>query len=341
MRAWIDIENPPQVQYLLPIRDAILDRGGEVLVTARDYGFALDLLRARGVPSHPVGGAFGASRWRKAAGAWQRSRGLVQVAREHGRPDFVLCSGRPAVLAARRMGLPSFVIEDYEYSHQRLYGLVGTTVLHPEAIDEAVLVSRGLRRAQLVAFRGLKEDISFAGIDIEAVEPHPLPEVDERLVRVLFRPPAEQSHYFRSESRELALATLDELARRPDVTVIFTPRSPAQVAYLDTRVFANPPVLLDRPLPFVPLLKAVDTVISSGGTMLREAAYLGIPAVSILRSEIGGVDRYLEDLGRLTIVESADELSGLVLTKHPRAPVLRSNPDLVAEILDAVSERLP
>ena len=52
-----------------------------------------------------------------------------------------------------------------------------------------------------------------------------------------------------------------------------------------------------KAVPFVPLLKAVDLVICSGGTMLREAAYLGVPAYSIFKSRIGGVDRYLASIG--------------------------------------------
>ena len=39
--------------------------------------------------------------------------------------------------------------------------------------------------------------------------------------------------------------------------------------------------------------------------MLREAAYLGVPAYSILRSAIGSVDRYLESIGRLRILSTA------------------------------------
>lgn len=341
MRAWIDIDNPPQVQYLTPFRDAFAGLGTDVVVTARDYGFALDLLRERSVPFEPVGRAFGGSRWGKVAGSWRRSSDLLQVLERRGRPDFVLCSSRPAAIAARRLKIPAFVVEDYEYSHQLLYGLTGATILYSDAIDPRALAARGLRRSQLVAFKGLKEDISFAGVDLDAVAPHPFPGLDERLVRVLFRPPAEHSHYFRSESLELALAALDELARRPDVVVLYSPRAREQSAYLRERTFANPPVLLDRPVPFVPLLKAVDAVISSGGTMLREAAYLGIPAVSVFRSEIGGVDRYLESLGRLRILESREELPGLELAKGERAPVLRSNPRAVCDIVEAVLERVP
>jgi hypothetical protein len=51
---------------------------------------------------------------------------------------------------------------------------------------------------------------------------------------------------------------------------------------------------------------------SSGGTMLREAAYLGIPAYSIFRSEVGAVDRYLEATGRLHLLERAADLDPIV-----------------------------
>ena len=44
MLAWIDIDNPPQVQYMVPFVDAFERRGLDVLVTARDYGFTTELL---------------------------------------------------------------------------------------------------------------------------------------------------------------------------------------------------------------------------------------------------------------------------------------------------------
>ena len=51
-----------------------------------------------------------------------------------------------------------------------------------------------------------------------------------------------------------------------------------------------------------------DLVISGGGTMNREAAALGVPVYSIFRGKIGAVDRYLSENGRLTLIESVDDL---------------------------------
>jgi hypothetical protein len=51
-----------------------------------------------------------------------------------------------------------------------------------------------------------------------------------------------------------------------------------------------------------------DFVVSGGGTMNREAAALGVPVYSIFRGKIGAVDRYLSENGRLTLLESIEDI---------------------------------
>ena len=82
---------------------------------------------------------------------------------------------------------------------------------------------------------------------------------------------------------------------------VFPSGSPAKRRCL-TDCPGSTAVTLSRSVPFVSLLKSVDAVVCSGGTMLREAAYLGIPAYSILQSEIGAVDRWLERIGRAKLI---------------------------------------
>jgi predicted glycosyltransferase len=106
--------------------------------------------------------------------------------------------------------------------------------------------------------------------------------------------------------------------------------------------WTRPPIVLRRPLPFVSLLKAVDAVLCSGGTMFREAAYLGIPAYSIFQGQLGAVDLHLEAVGRASIIRSAAELSRIRI-EHRSGPLspMRSNAALADEIarrvLDASS----
>lgn len=339
MRIWIDIENPPQVQYLLPFRDAFERVGAEVVVTARDYGITYELLANEGVDFHRVGAAFGRGRRRKAIGLARRVHSLSRVLRQTGRPDALITAGRASAVVARRLRIPAFVLTDYEHTNHSVGRLTRSYIVFPDAIDPASFLECGIRADRLLSYAGLKEDITFAGPDVDAVTAASLEAPDE-LVRVLFRPPAEESHYYSPESGKVALALLEHLSRREDAVLVLAPRYPRQAAYLDRFDWVNPPVVLDRAIPFLSLLKAVDVVISSGGTMVREAAYLGVPAYSILRNAAGGVDRHLESVGRLRFLASPDDFGTLDLRKGVRESVLASNPRLLEELVDAMLERI-
>jgi predicted glycosyltransferase len=339
MRIWIDIDNPPQVQYLLPFRAAFEAAGVGTVVTARDYGSTLALLQDAGVEAHVFGTRVGRGKVRKVSALVRRAGELSRFFAEEGRCDAMLGASRPAAVAARRLGIPSFIVGDYEYANVSVYRLTGSTILYPDAIDPQTFCSRGLRMDQLLAFRGLKEDISFAGVDLDSVAPFDLGDVPQPLVRVLFRPPSETSHYYNGESTTMASAALRHLADAGAV-VVFAPRERAQRACLEGIEWAHEPIVLDRAVPFVSLLKSVDAVVCSGGTMLREAAYLGIPAYSIFQSRIGGVDLRLEELGRATLIRTPDELRLIELKKRGPLEPLDSNPNLLAELVEALTERV-
>ncbi len=336
MRVWIDIENPPQVQYLLPLRPAFERRGAEVVVTARDYGNTFELLEQAGVPFSPIGASYGAAKWQKAAGLAGRTRQLIQHLRRTGRPDASVSASRAAAVAGRLLRHPSFVIIDYEHVFLGVQRLTRSFVLHPDVIPAAAFRKKGIRVRELVPFRGLKEDLSFANVDTESEPVHDLAIADEGLVRVLVRPAAEESHYYREESGHMTLGLLERLAGEDRAVVVFSPRYPRQAEYLDRFEWRNQPLVLDRALPFVSLLKAVDLVVSSGGTMLREAAYLGVPAYSTFQGDVGAVDHHLESLGRLQLLSSREDFEHISLTKAAPLGRLESNPRLVDDIAERV-----
>jgi predicted glycosyltransferase len=341
VRIWIDIENPPQVQYLLPFKRAFEKTGAETVVTARDYGIALDLLRSEGAEFSAIGASYGKGKARKAAGLLRRTQALSAFFRGRSRPDALVHAGRASALVARRMRIPNFSISDYEFADLTFERLTGSFVVFPEVIDPQAYLGKGIPRERLIPYRGLKEHISFSGVDVESVAPYLIDGLqDDGLVRVLFRPPAEESHYYRDASGDLTLQLLAFLANETATVVLFSPRYPRQAEYLQRFRWVNPPVLLEEAIPFVPLLKASDLVVSSGGTMVREAAYLGIPAYSIYRGELGGVDRHLHASGRLRLLSSAADFEALEFARRGPIDVLAGDPSLLDELADAVLGRV-
>jgi len=340
MRAWIDIDNPPQVQYLLPLARRLEAAGHDLLITARAYGDTFAILRSEGVAFEAAGIAFGKGIPRKLVGLYQRARLLNDFVRTRPEPvDFLLTGSRAATVAARMLRIPSFVIIDYEYVDVLAYALSGSYVLHPRFIDPATFRRRGVARGRLLPFDGLKEDISFADVDVASVQPHVF-EDSASAFHVLVRPPAEDSHYYRRQSRDLALELLLYLAAQ-DVSVVFSPRTAKQIRYLDAVPrWQREPVVLERPVPFVSLLKAVDAVVSAGGTMLREAAYLGIPAYSIFQGRVGAVDRYLASLNRLSLLESTRDFPRLELEHRSAISLLRVDPEASERVLAMILDRV-
>jgi predicted glycosyltransferase len=340
VRAWVDIDNPPQARYLLPVVRKFEQAGHDVLLTARAYGDTFAILRGEGAAFEAVGVSFGKGLRRKLVGLQRRTRMLVDyVAGQSSRVDLVLTGSRAAALAARRLGIPSFVIIDYEYVNLLFFELSGSHILYPSVIDPSAFRRRGVRRKRLLPFEGLKEDISFAGLDLSTIAPYEFDEADADGVRVLFRPPAEESHYYRTESRDLALELLRYLAGE-GVTVVFSPRDRRQLAYLDfVTGWRRDPIVLLEPVPFVPLLKGVDCVVSAGGTMLREAAYLGVPAYSIFQGTIGAVDRYLASIGRLSLVNGASDFPSVELRRSRSISPLCGNSDALHAVFEMIVSR--
>ncbi len=340
MKVWIDIDNPPQVQYLLPFAGAFTAAGHTAVVTARDYGITLQLLRERGVEHHVVGGEAGAGRARKATAALRRARALTRLFTRDTRPDLVVTASRAAALAGRRFGKPVFTFIDYEHVDLTVPRRTGSYVVFPDAIGAEVFVQKGFSRNRLIGYAGLKESITFADVELDAIVPFDFAGAAAGTPRLLFRPPAERAHYYDPASGDLAGALLERLAARADVQLVLTPRYAHQARYVDAYDWAQQPIVLHDPVPFVSLLAAVDAVMSSGGTMLREAAYLGIPAYSIFRSELGAVDRYLEAAGRLHLVQHATDLDPIVFAPAgPLAPAFPRGRELVAHLVAEMVER--
>ena len=112
----------------------------------------------------------------------------------------------------------------------------------------------------------------------------------------------------------------DVLARllASDAQVVLLPRTPEQAAVVRG---AAGVIIPARPVDGPSLVWAADAVISAGGTMNREAAVLGVPTWTTFAGELGAVDRWLIEQGRMRVLERAEDL--VIAKREPVAPGLR------------------
>ena len=142
---WLDIDNPPQVQYLLPFKFLFEERGFEVIVTARDYGITKDLLNERNIKYYSFSKEFGKARIRKIFGVVLRALRLIIFLRQM-KISFVISSSRSSAIAAKLMHIPCYIICDYEFADLKIYRLFDCNIVYPEYINISFFLEHGFQK---------------------------------------------------------------------------------------------------------------------------------------------------------------------------------------------------
>ena len=340
---WIDLDNSPHVPFFAPIVRQLEQRGYRVVLTARDAFQVTGLLDLLGLSAQTIGRHYGKSTAVKLAAICIRAAHLLPVA-IRTKPDLAVSHGsRSQLLASAILRIPYIHIGDYEFA-RIAWGIKPQWVIAPEVIPDSALPASPDR---IMKYPGLKEDV-YVGNFV------PVPGIRKRLgvaetdLLVTIRPPATEAHYFRPESESLFIAVVDYLAQQGGVRMVILPRNNSQESRIREQwgglVASGKLIIPLEVLDGVNLAWHSDLVVSGGGTMNREAAALGIPVYSTFRGEIGAVDRYLSDTGRLILLENAEDILAklrLVRWQRPAFPDAHQRGALAAivEHIVAVAEQ--
>ena len=317
-RIWIDLENTPHVPFFIPLIEELHTRGHEVVLTARNAYGVCELLAFHHLDCKVVGRHYGKHRAAKVFGAFVRATQLmwwisgqkIDLAVSHGSRTQVICGNV--------LRIPSLVILDYEFTAKMGF-IRPDWIFVPQVIPN----SGQLRpRRQVLRYPGMKEDVY-----LPCLKPDPALKdqlgLEENDIVVTVRPPATEAHYHNPEADVLLEAALNLLTQAPDVRVILLPRNEAQAVTLreawGTWIAQRKIIIPEHAVDGMNLIWFSDLVISGGGTMNREAAALGVPVYSIFRGQIGAVDRQLQREGRLTLIESVEDIGEkIVITRRQK-----------------------
>lgn len=313
-RIWIDLDNSPHVPFFVPIMNE-LERGGHsVVLTVRDTFQVIGLADRYKLTYKKVGRHYGANKFMKVLGTvWRSTQLAALILRE--KPDVSISHGsRSLILLSSILGIPTILLFDYEFSTSLplIKPILG---IAPEVIDVSRL-EKSFRRGVRM-YSGIKEDVY-----VPTFEPDPsiLPQLDirESEILVTIRPPASEAHYHNPESDKLFVKVVEFLGSRPNLRMVILPRNEKAQKDLILRTWPQwcnerRIIIPDRVVDGLNLIWHSDLVISGGGTMNREAAALGVPVYSIFRGTIGAVDRYLQDKGRLKLIETDSDVQNKIL----------------------------
>jgi len=346
MKIWIDLDNSPHVLFFKPIIDRLRAEGIETLITVRSFSQTEELASQHGLSYSVIGEHRNPRHFAtRAISTMHRARQLANFVRRH-RPDVAVSHGsRALVIAAWCLGIPSMTLYDYEFVSAGIFNKLSKQILVPAIISPVQLQEQGLNSRKFRAYPGLKEEVY-----IYDFKPNPGVlrdlKLDPHRQIITVRPPADWAHYHDPKSEQLFGALIERLRRELSAQVIVVPRTRAQCAELTAqyRLTGAPFRLLDEAVDGLSLMWFSDAVFSGGGTMVREAALLGVNVYSTFAGKLGAADKQLALEGKLTLIRDPAEFDRLSLLK--RTITNRTNHSaqgltkqfIVRQIIDFASE---
>src|SRR5881296_3032227 len=316
MRIWIDFANSPHVPFFRALIPEFVARGHQVEITARDFAQTVALATKGGMTPHVIGGHGGGSIAGKAGNLVGRAAALRKWARDRGCDLAVSHNSYAQIAAAAALRIKSVTLMDYEHQPaNHLAFRLASRVIVPRAFPAAELRKYGASMRKVKRYEGTKEDVYLADFNPDPAFGEVLRKlgVASEDVLVVARPPAREALYHRFEN-ELFDELLTHLNASARVKVILLPRTDAQRDDYNAEKFEN--VIMPREtLDGANLIAAADLVVSAGGTMNREAATLGVPAVSVYAGKWAAIDEELVREGRLRRISGNEEIDSLPVGK--------------------------
>lgn len=338
MRLWIDLANSPHVPFFEALAKRFTAQGHELETTAREFAETIPLADAAGFSPDVVGAHGGRAVSVKAGNLAGRAWALARWARKRRFDLAISHNSYSQILAARALGIRTITLMDYEYQPaNHLAFRLASRIIVPKSFPAQRLKRYGARVGRVRRYGGTKEDVYLADFE-------PDPSFGARLYElgvkpdnllVLVRPPAHDALYHRFQN-----TLFDELLARlladEKVQVILLPRNEAQRTTYSMK--AGPRLIIPgAPLHGANLIASSDLVISAGGTINREAAALGVPAISIYAGQWAAVDEELVKEDRLQRISSVADLSNLPIQKK-QGLKLRRSVRVVEEVVRLILE---
>lgn len=287
MRIWIDITNTPHVNVLMPIIRHLQDCQHELIFTARDFSETVPLLRRNGIEPIVYGNYKGKNRIKKVFGLFGRMWTLLFKL-----PKFDLAfslGGNYTSTVAFLRQKKSIVFSDNDISFKFFSFAMGSYFVFPYYFKyNRVQKKYRLKDAQIKTFNGFKEDIYIADFVPDPAFPDSLP----FRTFITIRPENLKASYVPKDSRTIVPELFDAFK---DENILFLPRYEEEKQY----AVGFPNVWYpEHPLPGLDVCFYSKAMLTGAGTFAREAALLGVPAVSFFPSPVFlSVDEAMQELG--------------------------------------------
>jgi len=280
-KIWFDFTNPPHVNQFLPLIRH-LGKTNEIYCSARQFVETTELLNKYGIPFTVFGGHGGKSKIRKIVRMFQRN---IRLALSIPKFDLSISSNYEAPLISWLTRRKSIVFDDNDISPNWLYAPFVTKVFSPRFINIEKMLSYGIKKEKLFLYEGFKEDIYLADYEPDPDFLNNLPFREFVTVR-----PENLNASYVSGNKSIVPELIERLIKN-GYNILYLPRYEMDRSYIipNNRLF-----IPGSPLNGLDVCYYSTAVLTGAGTFAREAAQLGVPAVSFFAGvEFLNVDKVM------------------------------------------------
>jgi len=308
-RVWIDIANTAEIPFFKPIISELSSEGYHINLTCWKRGEVPELLNEMGFQARAIL-SDSSNPLKKALSVGARTVLLNGLASKF---DAVITMENVMPLpTAYLRGKPSIIILDNDVklnSTQSIFQKMENKVkkfakyvIVPEVAYDEFAKFFG---KDILTFPGIKEHISISGYE---PDPNFLDKIPFNEY-VVVRPESLSSHYV-LEKRSIVPELL-KLFNKEGINVIYLPRNKLERELARGYDVYIPP----KPLNGLDLAYYSKAVLTGSGTMAREAAVMGIPAVSFFPGkQLLAIDKYLVESDELLHSRDPEQIFEYVLS---------------------------
>ena len=326
---WVDIKNSHEPAFFQPF----LDRYGaqNFFITARDYAEIRKLLEQRGIEYISVGKHYGKSFISKVFGRFV-IRNLTLFFKV---PKFKyglshMSMENALVSKSRLKKVISFTDNDFEQYYSKIQLPFIDYLIIPQAIDSSMFRDMGMK-GKILSFNGFKEDIYIADYTPDPKFLGNLPFKDF----ITVRPEALKAEYVSKNARSIVQELLKALDKN-GYNILYLPR------YTEDRAYAKgiksiyiPP----EPLNGLDIAYYSKAVLTGSGTLGREAACMGVPAVSFYPGEkLLSVDTEMINRGWLFHSRDLEDIVNYIMSSRRRKMDLSRSKKVKQEVISIIEE---
>lgn len=273
----------------------------DIIVTCRDLANTISLLELHQIPYQTVGIHYKKSFSRKIFGYPVRVFQLIRHLKNTDVDVAISQSSFHSTPVARIQGWPSIYLNDNEHAMGNIPSFAcSTKIMVPEFMSDAKLRAQFASKRKIIKYPGIKEGIYLWPLSKKILSDINNREKKQRPV-IYIRPEPATAQYYKGKT-DILDPLISDLAKYADVTVF--PRDAAQRVHYSS-LQENNVKINSNAIRIENIASKCDVFIGAGGTMTREMAVLGIPAISVYQGDLLDVDHYLIAQDALTYCPDA------------------------------------